>query len=262
MKPYHHALVSARLFGGEPDTYLPVHTAFDMSKMALGDMRHRAALHSVDHGLAVMRQAFPARIGATDLDAVCVQHIHDDHGFSVTLDTWLSYCDPPAWTVARRQPGRDLEGFLHSPEEACAERWGGTPENYADICAYYALPDMFSDHPLAPAISRNAFGIFFSETLFGAVRVIQRKDGRPYGVAVRDIGETLTLARYGHLRTLQDVLAEMKRADWMTGHRVARSRRRRIAQSGRADLFDDTDPRAPAEPGRARPARARETVRS
>jgi hypothetical protein len=39
--PYHHALRSAKLFGGKPEDYLPVHNWFDESKAFMPDLRIR-----------------------------------------------------------------------------------------------------------------------------------------------------------------------------------------------------------------------------
>jgi len=239
LKPIHHALVSARLFGGEPEPYLPVHNAFDMSKAALPDMRHRAALHSVDHGTSVMKLIFDQQIGAASLEAVCIQHVNDDQGFDVRLDHWLDECEVPSFARVRRKPIASLEGFLSDPEQAAADRWGGHPEDFADICAYYRLPQGVSEHPLAPAVSRNAFGIFFSEMAFGPARKITLKSGREKYVPVRDIGECLAIAHFGRIPTLQDVFQGMAKKDWMLGARVARSRKKRCARAGRDDLFSE-----------------------
>ncbi len=43
--PYHHAVRSTRLFGGEPGDYLAIHNWFDESKAHLADVRHRALRH-------------------------------------------------------------------------------------------------------------------------------------------------------------------------------------------------------------------------
>lgn len=248
MKPIHHALVSARLFGGSPEQYLPVHNAFDMSKAALGDMRHRAALHSVDHGLEVMRMIFPDRIGGASLEQVCIQHIQDDQGFTVRLDTWLRECDvhTPGF---RYRPPETLRGFLDDPVEACVLKWGGARADYEEICRYFSLPERFSDHPLAPAVSLNAFGIHFSELAFGSAITVLGHGGRPRYVPVRDIGENLAMARFGHLKSLGDVFASMKRRNWMTGTRVLRSRGRRKRLANRDDLFDETMAGLDAAPG-------------
>jgi hypothetical protein len=237
MKPIHHAMVSARLFGGTPEDYVALHNAFDMSKAALPDMRHRAALHSVDHGASVMRLIFPDRIGEASLSELCVQHVNDDQGFDVRLDTWLSECETPTFARIRRKPPEGLEGFLTEPEVAAAARWGGKPEDFAAICDYYRLSEKASDHPLAPAVSRNAFSIFFSEMAFGPMITVDTSRGSAKYVPVRDIGECLTLAAFGFIPTLGDVFKTMSRKDWMTGARVARSRKKRCSIAGRDDLF-------------------------
>jgi len=240
MKPIHHALVSTRLFGGAPKDYLAVHNAFDMSKAALPDMRHRAALHSVDHGAAVMELIFPERIGGTTLGDICFQHVNDDQGFDVKLDHWLAECQVPGYAMAFRAPPEGLEGFLISPAQACADRWGGSERDYAAICEYYTLPSRFSDHPMAPAVALNAFGIFFSEMAFGQAIEVARSDGRTRYVAIRDIGECISLARYSKILSLADVFQTMAKKPWMTGSRVERSRQRRMKVASRSDLFDET----------------------
>lgn len=240
MKPVHHALVSSKLFGGPWQAYEPIHTAFDSSKAALGDMRHRAALHSIDHGGAVMALRFATTpFPHASVEQLVAQHIDDDQGFAVTLDHWLGTCSVPASFLGKRSTPA-LAGFLSHPEEACAQKWGGTPDDYAAVCAYFSLPERFSDHPLAPAVSRNSFGIFFAESIFGPALSITH-NGRTRPVCVRDIGEDLTMARYGRLPNLADVFAGMRREDWMMGSKVPASRQQRIAQSGRSDLFAMAD---------------------
>lgn len=239
MKPIHHALVSARLFGGTPQDYVALHTAYDMSKAALPDMRHRAALHSVDHGAAVMGMAFPHQIAGVSLDKLCTQHVNDDQGFDVKLDTWLDECEVPTFARIRRKPIGSLEGFLTDPEQAAADRWGGQPEDFKELCRYYALPESFSDNPLAPAVSRNAFSIFFSEMIFGPAITITLKSGKQKYVPTRDIGECLSIARFGRILTLAEVFSTMKKKDWMMGAYVSKSREARIAAAGRSDLFSE-----------------------
>jgi hypothetical protein len=238
MKPIHHAMVSARLFGGEPEAYLALHNAYDLSKAALPDMRHRAALHSVDHGAAVMQLIFPDQIGSASLEQLCIQHVNDDQGFDTTLDHWLADCEEPAFIKRRLKPSQELQGFVDDPAAASAAKWGGCAEDYRAICDYYSLPEKFSSNRLAPAVSRNAFGIFFSEMAFGAAITVTLASGKTKYVAVRDIGECITLARFGCIPTLENVFQGMLKKDWMMGSKVSRSRRRRCRAAGRTDLFD------------------------
>lgn len=255
MKPIHHALVSARLFGGDPLATLPIHQMFDSSKGAVSDMRHRAALHSVDHGAAVMAMAFPARImtggpldaqGGVRLHDICEQHVLDDQGQRATLHDWLVACDTPTFVkdAGADGPRQDVRLkralWRDDPLAACLETWGGAPEDYTSVLAYYALPEKFSDHPLAPAVSRNAFAIMLSDQIFGpALRVIGKR-GKHIFVPTRDIGEEIALAAWGMIPNLADVFRHMRKRDWMMGSKVSGSNERRKRIAGRQDLFEPT----------------------
>lgn len=57
---YHHAVSSARRFGGEADEYLEVHNFMDSSKSAWADQRHRAILHN-SFGIYVTEELFGLR---------------------------------------------------------------------------------------------------------------------------------------------------------------------------------------------------------
>lgn len=46
MKPWVHAQISSKRFGGEPDDYIEIHNFFDESKAHVADMRHRIFLHN------------------------------------------------------------------------------------------------------------------------------------------------------------------------------------------------------------------------
>lgn len=57
---YHHAVSSAKRFGGEPDDYLALHNWFDASKSAWADQRHRALLHN-NFGIYLAEETFGLR---------------------------------------------------------------------------------------------------------------------------------------------------------------------------------------------------------
>ena len=46
--PYHHALSSAKKWGGTADDYLALHQWFDESKAITADFRHRALRHHAE----------------------------------------------------------------------------------------------------------------------------------------------------------------------------------------------------------------------
>jgi len=45
---YHHAVSSARKWGGAAEDYLAIHTWFDRSKEIVADFRHRALRHHAE----------------------------------------------------------------------------------------------------------------------------------------------------------------------------------------------------------------------
>lgn len=102
MKPYEHALVSVKKFGGIPEDYLAIHDFIDSSKSAHPDMRHRAILHSA-FGIYVVERVFGTVVLVTDpitplapkrrivqVRDVAEQHVIDDMGRIPTLEEYLS----------------------------------------------------------------------------------------------------------------------------------------------------------------------------
>lgn len=57
MKPYLHARISAKKFGGDPEDYMEIHNWFDHTKAHIADMRHRALLHN-SWGIWLCEQIF------------------------------------------------------------------------------------------------------------------------------------------------------------------------------------------------------------
>lgn len=57
MKPFKHAKGSVARWGGRREDYQPIHDFIDSSKMAMPDMRHRAALHNA-FGCFVVERVF------------------------------------------------------------------------------------------------------------------------------------------------------------------------------------------------------------
>lgn len=224
MKPFLHARISAHLHGGDWLHYQPVHDFFDTSKAALPDMRHRLMLHS-DLGCLIAGDIFGETILNSDGKAVPVadiagQHQVDDLGRTVPLDEWLSYCDvPPAFTIDHHIP--EYDGFRHDPAAACGAMFGGHAEAYSPVVSWFLRSRSLSDHPLADAVTLNAFAIMLSERVFGPV--LETAPGR--FLPTRDIGEAMALGRFGKIPTLESLLSRMRTADWMYGGNVVASRR-------------------------------------
>jgi hypothetical protein len=93
MKPYLHAQVSVKKWGGEPEDYLAIHDFFDSSKAAHPDMRHRAILHS-SFGIFIVERVFGTYITNSEGRIVQVrdigeQHVIDDMGTIPTMSDYL-----------------------------------------------------------------------------------------------------------------------------------------------------------------------------
>ena len=99
--PYHHALSSARKWGGEVSDYLPIHDWFDASKELHGDFRHRALRHHA-HGIFECERVFGHTIKLTSGRTIPVrwvgeQHVIEDCGFIPTLSDWFECIQPKEW---------------------------------------------------------------------------------------------------------------------------------------------------------------------
>lgn len=114
MKPFLHARVSARRFGGKPSDYLDIHNLLDFSKAGLPDMRHRIFLHN-SIGCYVVEQAF----GVTRVNSdgreystrdVAEQHIIDDLGTIPTLEKCLQGVPLHRWLGGPRRTVRHQFG--------------------------------------------------------------------------------------------------------------------------------------------------------
>ncbi len=114
MKPYSHARISAKRFGGIPEDYLDIHTWFDHTKAHVADMRHRMLLHN-SWGIWLSESIFGTIIQKpdgsfyrtsyiinSDGDQVQVrdvgeQHVLDDLGTIPTVDKCLSSMPLDQW---------------------------------------------------------------------------------------------------------------------------------------------------------------------
>lgn len=137
---YHHAVSSAKRFGGEPDDYLALHNFMDSSKSAWADQRHRAVLHH-NFGIFVteevmgrqeevrlLRQAlqriprwlqrlFGVRVPTerpvtitlnsgkqVPIRLLAEQHVIEDCGFIPTLEEYLGQMPKKSWMYRGAMP--------------------------------------------------------------------------------------------------------------------------------------------------------------
>jgi|GEM_PF-589103 len=214
MKPFLHARISARLFGGDWQCSLPIHDFIDSSKAAHPTVRHRAVLHS-DLGVSIVARAFERdgglRLpGDATVEMLAVQHIEEDLGRVPTIAEWAAHLRLPARPL-RGFGWLGKAGFVDDPVAACVEKWGGTEELFRSVVDWFDQPERQTGDARAGLLLQNSFGLFLSERVFGAA--IQT--GRNRFVAVREVGETLLLARYGSIPSLDTILRHLELRPWM-----------------------------------------------
>ena len=106
--PVFHAESSARLWGGTPEDYQPIHDWFDATKEVMPDFRHRALRHH-SHGIFEAERVFGPYIVNSGGRRVPVRYIGEQHvkedcgGIVPTVSDWLSKLPVEGW-MARAVP--------------------------------------------------------------------------------------------------------------------------------------------------------------
>ena len=98
---YHHAVSSARRFGGVAADYIELHTWFDRSKEIVADFRHRALRHHCE-GIFLAERIFGVTLTNSDGREVPVrligeQHVLEDLGRIPSFADWVRCIRPEPW---------------------------------------------------------------------------------------------------------------------------------------------------------------------
>lgn len=98
---YHHALSSAKKWGGEPEDYFEIHLWFDASKEMYADFRHRALRHHAQ-GIFECERVFGSTVTTSAGSKIPVrligeQHCIEDCGFIPSIQDWFSCIEPQPW---------------------------------------------------------------------------------------------------------------------------------------------------------------------
>lgn len=107
MSPYHHAISSAKKFGGTPEDYIEIHRWFDQTKAHVPDMRHRLILHN-SLGIFICEQVFGPTITISTgrkipTRFVGEQHVIEDLGDIPTLQDCLKGTPLHEWLGGRKK---------------------------------------------------------------------------------------------------------------------------------------------------------------
>lgn len=106
---FHHAVPSAKRFGGEPEEYLKYHDFLDGSKAHMADFRHRALRHHSE-GIFMLEALFGSTIMLSTGRVLPVrfvgeQHVLEDLGRIPTVQDWLGKIRPEGWMIGRPHDG-------------------------------------------------------------------------------------------------------------------------------------------------------------
>ena len=98
---YHHAVSSAKRWGGEPEDYLLIHSWFDGPKAIACDMRHRALRHHAE-GVALSIDLFGPTLTTSAGRIIPVRwvgerHVQEDFGFVPSWVDWMRAIKVEPW---------------------------------------------------------------------------------------------------------------------------------------------------------------------
>ena len=91
---WHHAVSSARRYGGIPEDYVKIHEWFDAPKEHIPDFRSRMFRHHTQ-GITVATQVFGPVITNSDGKEIPVQWIGEQH----LIEDFGRLIDPAEWVV-------------------------------------------------------------------------------------------------------------------------------------------------------------------
>ena len=120
---YHHAVSSARKWGGTPNDSLMVHNLLDSSKVILADFRHRALFHHAQGcwlAEAILGPIITNSAGrVVPVRIIAEQHIAEDLGRIPSFADWVRCIRPEPWMgrVGRR-PTDDTGSLPAKPDPA------------------------------------------------------------------------------------------------------------------------------------------------
>lgn len=109
---FHHAMSSARKWGGKPEDYWPYHYWIDSSKLIMCDFRHRMLRHHAE-GIDAMIHRFGPMMTNSDGRQVPTrwigeQHVKEDFGHIPSFVDWARAIKVEPWM--NRVPKLDIEG--------------------------------------------------------------------------------------------------------------------------------------------------------
>lgn len=236
MKPLQHAKGTVGRHGGAWQDYIEIHNLIDSSKATFATTAHRALLHN-ELGLTLAVRIFGETIvnsdGATLSVAQIVQeHLEEDVGVVPTLDSWLAGLPEQPKTQRFRILPPKMQALASDPLPAAAVLFGGIPEDYRSVFAFFDLCNSMSADPRRDYFLHNSFGIWLAERTLGVALDITMAGGRKKEIATRQVGESLVQARMnGYIHPPVQLFGHLRIAPWMRGYEVADTMRKKHADA-------------------------------
>jgi len=122
--PYHHALSSVRLWGGEAEDFLALHSWFDESKSIIADFRHRALRHHAE-GIFMAERFFGTTLTLSTGRVVPVrligeQHVREDLGYIPSFADWVRCIRPEPWMGRAQAIHQDVDPYAIAADKEAA----------------------------------------------------------------------------------------------------------------------------------------------
>ena len=120
--PYHHALSSAKKWGGNVDDYTAVHNWFDASKQITADFRHRALRHHAE-GIFMAETIFGPTLTLSTGRTIPTrwvgeQHVAEDLGFIPSFVDWVRCIRPEPWMGRAQRLEKEIDPAFASSTPA------------------------------------------------------------------------------------------------------------------------------------------------
>lgn len=208
--PYHHAVSSSRIFGGDVLDYLDIHNWFDATKISVADQRHRAFRH-FDEAIGDLTTILGKthiinRDGVrVELGEIGLQHLREDFGGYVPhLADWVEAVGERPWM----RPNRGEKGA--AALVVLLRRYGGSTADYAALLAWFH--DGTTDDPRTYFRRGHAMACFWAEEVFGATIPLTCGKALPTRLAAEVIVASMFVGRI--IPSPQDWVRSISRPDW------------------------------------------------
>jgi hypothetical protein len=208
MHPWHHALSSQALHGGQAADYQAVHDWFDHSKSALAFYTHRALRHHAE-GISCAVRTFGEHVVNADgvkvpVQVLGAQHLEEDCRRVPSAADWLACLKAPEWLPQTVMGAEETAAAL-------AKGMGVQASDIVAICAWMLEPSSWFADARHLAMRHHAFGIFEAESVFGITLPTSSGDRLP----VRYVAERHVRRVLGRIPTAADWLRRIDGQKWM-----------------------------------------------